>query len=383
MYCLVYRAAPAGPGADEPWSAVNLKQRNLLHLRDEAGVELLYAGARAGQALGTAALSEGRTAAQCLRGLEALPRLLDLRDFWGRVERVEAPAAAFDRPLIVLGAPRSGSTLLFELLGASPQLWTVGGESIPVIDAIPSLHPENRGFDSHALGEQDADPRTVERLLGYWLSGLVDRDGAPYLHRPPASRPPRVRFLEKTPRNSLRVPFLRRVFPDARFVFLYRDPRENIGSIMEVWETPTENSPFKHFDTLPGWTGKSWKLLLPPGWRALNGRPVAEIAALQWDAANRGVLDGVGDLGPDRVLALTYAELIAEPERMLRRIAAFAEVDFEEKMAAAARRMAPSRFTLSPARKDKWRDREAAIEAVVPSILPTARRFEAFVAGRR
>ena len=34
-------------------------------------------------------------------------------------------------------------------------------------------------------------------------------------------------MLEKTPKNSLRVPFLNAVFPQALFVYLYREPRES------------------------------------------------------------------------------------------------------------------------------------------------------------
>ena len=44
--------------------------------------------------------------------------------------------ALFDRPLIILAAPRSGSTLLFETLAESPGVWTVGGESHSFIEGI-------------------------------------------------------------------------------------------------------------------------------------------------------------------------------------------------------------------------------------------------------
>ena len=47
----------------------------------------------------------------------------------------------------------------------------------------------------------------------------------------------RVRMLEKTPKNSLRVPFLARVFPEARFIYLYRDPRQVLSSMIEAWTT--------------------------------------------------------------------------------------------------------------------------------------------------
>src|SRR5205809_5654944 len=48
---------------------------------------------------------------------------------------VESLAALdiFDRPLVIVAAPRSGSTLLYELLGRSDQFWTIDGESEGVI----------------------------------------------------------------------------------------------------------------------------------------------------------------------------------------------------------------------------------------------------------
>jgi hypothetical protein len=94
------------------------------------------------------------------------------------------------------------------------------------------------------------------------------------------------RFLEKTPKNSLRVPFFDRVFPDAQFIFLWRDPRENLSSIMEAWRSGN----FRTYADLDGFTGP-WSLVLPPGWRTLDGRPLEEIAAFQWDSTNRIVLD--------------------------------------------------------------------------------------------
>src|SRR5207248_425512 len=54
----------------------------------------------------------------------------------------------FDRPVIIVAAPRSGSTLLFETLAGSPDFFTVGGESHEVIEGIPALRPHSRGFSS-------------------------------------------------------------------------------------------------------------------------------------------------------------------------------------------------------------------------------------------
>ncbi|MGH8363635.1 MAG: aspartyl/asparaginyl beta-hydroxylase domain-containing protein, partial [Gammaproteobacteria bacterium] len=62
----------------------------------------------------------------------------------------------FVRPLIILAAPRSGSTLLFELLARHPQLWTLPDESHAQIENIPGLAPHERGYESNRLETADA-----------------------------------------------------------------------------------------------------------------------------------------------------------------------------------------------------------------------------------
>ncbi len=52
-------------------------------------------------------------------------------------------------------------------------------------------------------------------------------------------------------------------------MFLWRDPRENISSIMEAWRS----GQWRTYPELEGFDGP-WSMLLPPGWRAMNGRPV-------------------------------------------------------------------------------------------------------------
>jgi len=44
------------------------------------------------------------------------------------------------RPIFVIAAPRSGSTLLFDLLAQAPEAWTQGGEGGGAIDGVATLH---------------------------------------------------------------------------------------------------------------------------------------------------------------------------------------------------------------------------------------------------
>ena len=95
-----------------------------------------------------------------------------------------------------------------------------------------------------------------------------------------------LRFLEKTPKNALRIPFLDAAFPDAQFIFLWREPRPNIASIIEAWKAG-------RWVTYRGLDERAdpWSLLLPPDWRAMRDAPLPEIAAFQWESANRIALD--------------------------------------------------------------------------------------------
>src|SRR5262249_24358153 len=74
------------------------------------------------------------------------------------------PPPSIERPSLILASPRSGSSMLFEPLGRSPDLYTVGGESHLVIEGIPELRPSRRGWDSNRLDAGDATPRTVAEL---------------------------------------------------------------------------------------------------------------------------------------------------------------------------------------------------------------------------
>ena len=97
-----------------------------------------------------------------------------------------------------------------------------------------------RDLHSTLLGERPhpKDPTQVNsgalRMAAARLPSGVDRDERMYVELPAGERPRRGRLLEKTPRNALRIAFFSAMFPNARFVVLHRDARENIASMGEV-----------------------------------------------------------------------------------------------------------------------------------------------------
>ena len=272
----------------------------------------------------------------------------------------------FDRPVFIVSPPRSGSTMLFETMARAPRLFTIGDESHGLIEGVPQLSPESRGFESNRLLIEDATPAMAETLRRRFHEALRDRDG----QRPPAAQP--VRMLEKTPKNSLRVPFLARVFPEAHFIYLYREPRQVLSSMIEAWTTGR----FRTYPQLPGWTGPPWSLLLVPGWRELIGRPLHEIVAAQWNAATRLLIDDLEALPVERRTIARYDALVADPTAQMRRLYAATGLDSDE--AEISLRL--SKYTVSPPDADKWRRHSAEIEAILPSLAEQVARAERFAA---
>jgi hypothetical protein len=271
--------------------------------------------------------------------------------------------------LIVVAAPRSGSTLLFESLAVSPQFCTVGGEAHWLVEQIGALRPGAPGVDSNRLESRQATPEVERRVAESVWTRMVDAGGRSVSPESAA----RLRWLEKTPKNALRIPFFERLFPDATFVFLWRDPRENVSSIIDAWQA----GGWVTYPSLEGWDGP-WSMLLPPGWRELRGRPLEEIAAFQWQRTNEIILDDLQARGRERWCVVRYTELVAEPERTLRGICDFAGLEFDAALAdRAARPLPASRHTLTAPSADKWRRNAELIERVLPRLEPAWERLQA------
>jgi len=282
------------------------------------------------------------------------------------VASTDRPTAIW-RPIFIVAAPRSGSTLLFETLAASEHLVTVGGEAHWLVEGIEELRAGAPGIESNRLTAESYSPAVADRMQKMLAAHLVDHAG-----RRISAFDNRY-FLEKTPKNSLRIPLFNRIFPDARFIFLWRDPRENLSSIMEAWRS----GKWKTYNGLDGFDGP-WSLILPPGWRAQNGRPPEEIAAFQWNSTNRIILEDLDSLPRQRWATVSYAELIADPRQTIARLSRFIGIEMDPSLVARLSAPLPhSRFTHTPPADDKWQVNAAQIERVLPGVLDTWHRLRA------
>lgn len=121
--------------------------------------------------------------------------------------------ALLDRPIVVIGAPRTGTSILGWILARhrevafcnEPRLvWRYGNDR-----------------KSDMLRPEDARP-AVRSYIRAWLAAYVRESGG-------------RRLVEKTPANSLRMGFVDHVLPDARFVHVLRNPVDAVLSIQHYW----------------------------------------------------------------------------------------------------------------------------------------------------
>jgi hypothetical protein len=302
-------------------------------------------------------------------------------------------------PVIILGAPRSGTTMFFHTLERSSHLWSLGKESHAVLEG--PYRPEKRGWDSNALAAADlteADAAWIHAEFTRWAHpGFIWRireerrtRGRPgpfsaarwhYLRermRAERLRKQGVRLVEKTPKNCLRVPLLRKLFPDARFVFLRRDGRSTISSLLDGWRTPGVYETYILPEPLaiPGYEGRHWCFVLPPGWREYLHRPLEEVCAFQWRSAVEAVLAEVPSLEAEgRLYQLRYEDLTARPREELGRLFEWLKLPYEDCLLPEGDRIGVVNAT-SPPSPDKWKKRNGAlIERILPSIADAQRRM--------
>ena len=279
-------------------------------------------------------------------------------------QSISSKRPKFDRPIFIVAAPRSGSTLLFETMAVNREIWSIGDESHRQFESIASLRPSGKNSSNRLLADQ-ATIEVQETLLNAFAKDLVNSDGKRYVDLSVLSRPREIRFLEKTPKNALRIPFLQKVFPDAHFIFLFRDPRQNMSSLLESWRSRS----WVTYPSLPNWPkDMQWSHLLIPGWEKLTKASLAEVVAQQWLVTNQTILDDLNELPKERWTSIEYDEFLNNTPESLNRLCRFSQVVFGPRMQQlASKPLKPSKYTHTAPHPDKWRKNEAELSSVIPA----------------
>ncbi len=281
-----------------------------------------------------------------------------IRTIWPLLPRGTPP----DRPIFVLGSPRSGTTVLFGLLARSTAVGSLPGEGHLLWNLF---HPEGgAGWDSQAT-PPEAIARGERRALS-WMIRQVAGDR---------------RYLDKTPRNSLQVPYLAALFPDARFVVLLRDGRAVVSSLLNGWRDTSGLFPGREMGrplAVHGYRGHRWKFVAPPGWEEYaTGHTLPEICAFQWLACTDALLEARGQIPADRWVETRYERLTESPVEEVERLLLALDLPIEPRVLEAASTLDRNvTKATSPPRPDKWRDENPGdVASILPRIEPTLRRL--------
>ncbi len=116
-------------------------------------------------------------------------------------------------PIFILGLPRSGSTLLEQILASHSQV--EGTQELPDVQQIVT---RLRGFDSDA-----ADPR-YPRILESLSAGDLQELGTQYLAGTRVYRGDRPFFIDKMPNNFRHLGLIHLMLPNARIIDARREP---------------------------------------------------------------------------------------------------------------------------------------------------------------
>ena len=228
----------------------------------------------------------------------------------------------------------------------------------------PYHRPKHRGWESDALDGGDVSGRERDYI---YLAIQLAVQGR--------------RFVDKTPENCLRIPYLQALFPDASFVFLHRRAADNVSSLIEGWRARPRFVTYRLPEPLEGLgtlSGNRWSFVLIPGWRELRFAPLEEICARQYVECNEAALRGRETVDSTRWHEVAYEDLMASPVATAARLFAELGLAFERRVEdrAAALPHTPGPTTLTEPRPGKWRDQNPAeIERIAPLVAPTEERL--------
>src|SRR5690606_23788813 len=221
--------------------------------------------------------------------------------------------------VFVVGLPLAGGPLLAEALSLSRSAWTVGADGGLVLERVPALTAAAHAFSSDRLAASDLDAGVEAALRHAYAGALRDRAGRCW------SGDGDPQLVDEGLCHALRVDFLARVFPQARFLVLVREALATVAAMLDTWRAGTGVT----HERLPGWGGGRWSLPLVPGWRGLEGQALPVVAARQYLAIQELLQADLAALDPERLLLVRFEELLEQPRHLLAGVARFAGLDPE------------------------------------------------------
>lgn len=273
------------------------------------------------------------------------------------------------QPIVIIGAPRSGTNMLRDVLAALPDVCTWPCDEINYI-----WRYSNAARPDDEFSPGDVSPHSTAYVRRAFAKLARKHDA--------------LWVVEKTCANSLRVGFVDQILPDAKYIWLVRDGRDAVASAMKRWTSPVdisyvmEKSRFIPWADLPRYIGKyaanlahrlwtpdrrlgSWGPRFPEMQRLLSERSLAEVCAAQWARCIVRAQRDFTAMDSSRVKRIKYEQFVTEPHAVLSELLDFLEIDN-----AAAQGSATSGIT--DRHVGKWRSEldDATLHQISPILDP-------------
>src|SRR3954452_8227987 len=237
-----------------------------------------------------------------------------------------------ESPVFVIAPPRSGSTLLFECLAQFKELTAFTHREGTFIWARV-LPYEKRSTVSDAITPAEFGNwrRRQVKLLFYATSIFKSPNLHGYDRIRRLIRHPHIRYLDKTIANAFQLDLIEEMFPDATFVFLVRNPRANLTSMLNSWSDEEFQKPklTRHLRQA-GSALSQWTYAAPPGWQETVHWPLPDICAWMWQKHVEAILRfrSARNAGP----LVRYEDLVSDPLSVVGNLAAHLELEVTDEI---------------------------------------------------
>lgn len=206
-----------------------------------------------------------------------------------RLAELRAIGNSDARPTFIIGMPRSGTTLTEQILNAHPLILGVGER--PYAQRGLMRATQTRDLPSALNALDQVDGKHWGATADWHLQQLLT------LERAAQRTIPAQCIVDKMPDNYQWAGYLHALFPNAKLIYLYRDPRDiAVSNWMNLFSQIRWANDFEHIaERLIGHYRlmQHWREILPPGvlieldYQTLTAQPEVEarrlIAALELD----------------------------------------------------------------------------------------------------
>lgn len=240
-----------------------------------------------------------------------------------------------NNPIIVIGAGRSGTNILRDSLCRLSGLETWPCDEINYI-----WRHGNISRDTDRFTAVEANPRTIE-FIKRKFNEFSEESGAEYV-------------VEKTCANSLRIPFINEIFPNAKYLLIVRDGFDVVSSAKIRWKASLEmmyilkKVKYVPLADMPYYGGRYfinrikklfskekrlafWGPIYPGMKNDLKKDTLTEVCGKQWKECVTTSYNDLKELADGRFYALKYENFVKEPVAEFNKITKFLGFSFSEK----------------------------------------------------